>query len=83
MYFDYRLVSFGSVLTQWGLSPVLRPRSGGLQLEVLLRTHQKYGLWAIGLLDRAKVLVCRIEVHTTVLHVVQLEWVWLLLLERT
>ena len=30
----------------------------------------------------AKALVCRIKVRTTVLRVVQLEWVWLLLLEH-
>ena len=82
MYPEYRLVSFGFVRTQWGLLRVLRPRSGVLQLEVLLQTRQRYGPPVGSLLGMVTVLVNRIEVRTTVLHIAQLEWVWLLLLER-
>ena len=34
------------------------------------------------LLGMERVLVCRIRVHTTVLHAVLLEWAWLPLLEH-
>ena len=82
MYPEYRLVSFGFVRTQWGLLRVLRPRSGVLQLEVLLQTRQRYGPPVGDLLNMVTVLVDHIAVRTTVLHVAQREWVWLHLLER-